>query len=198
MQLRDWLDLSLNHSVPSSLLILSRYLSLSLKFSTCRLVYTCTYYAFSGLFNLQLISFVHFWAHMTCFFFACEQIFHCFWKVEARGGCWSYTVFTTRWGCGHWAWLPCHLKILYRKGGGNWNFLKCKRSLSRLMSSFILVKWTVFLCLFFSTPSPLLRCSGWIFFCSLNRGSYFLTMVSIRKWICLLRHMYYIFIHQVV
>lgn len=25
MQLRDWLDLSLNHSVPSSLLILSRY-----------------------------------------------------------------------------------------------------------------------------------------------------------------------------
>lgn len=26
VQLRDWLDLSLNHSVPSSLLILSRYL----------------------------------------------------------------------------------------------------------------------------------------------------------------------------
>lgn len=28
LQLRDWLDLSLNHSVPSSLLILSRYLSI--------------------------------------------------------------------------------------------------------------------------------------------------------------------------
>jgi hypothetical protein len=42
-QLRDWLDLSLNHSVPSSLLILSRYRIKSLAlYMICNL--QCLYY----------------------------------------------------------------------------------------------------------------------------------------------------------
>jgi hypothetical protein len=73
LHLNNWLDLSLNHSLPSYLLILSRYLTTVLRISLVerysRLIPSVEHFASQG-------------------------------KVKPEG-CWSYTCFFAGWGCGY-------------------------------------------------------------------------------------------------
>lgn len=106
-QLRDWLDLSLNHSVPSSLLILSRYIkrygsafTLNSRFWTIGWLNLDTWTEpslFLGRWSLRKLFKLHY--------------LHYLMKLLIQ-----------------WELHLCHQKTLFQKGEENWSTLRCRRN----------------------------------------------------------------------